>query len=317
MTDRSKSFARDNDCLEAFASSNTIDFCRLFFWRCFCMSFGARLATALLFMVLSGARSFAQSTETPKPAEGPLPAAAVHPKTLTNSSIVRMVSAGLSDDLILQAIAAQPGQYATDADSLVDLRDSDVSERVITAMINKGRKRLTPEAAASSEDPPPVPISEVSEIGAYYKDHSGSWQPLQTEIVHIKSGGWLKSTATHGIIKQDRNGHLEGRESKLSLQAPIEILIYAPPSIDITEYDFLRFRVHSDNREFRAMTGGVFHSTGGAERDEVPFHPEKQGARTWRFSVDSSVGGGEYGILPPGTGNVTNGGKIYTFAITE
>jgi hypothetical protein len=278
--------------------------------------FGSRLATGLLFLLYSGVFGLAQSPETPKPTEGPLPAVSAPQKTLTNSSIVRMVSAGLSDDLILQAIAAQPGQYTTDADSLIDLKDANVSERVITAMINKGRKRLTPEATAT-QDPPPQPISEVSEIGAYYKDRNGTWQPLETEVVHIKSGGWLKSTATHGIIKQDRNGHLNGRESKLSLQAPVEILIYAAPSVDIAEYDFLRFRINSDNREFRSITWGVFHSTGGAQRDEVSYHPTKAGPRTWRFTVDASVGGGEYGILPPGTGNVTNGGKIYTFAITE
>jgi len=277
---------------------------------------GFRLATGLLLLAFAAAPCLSQSE--PQPVDGPLPAPAAHAKTLTNSSIIRMVSAGLSDDLILEAIAAQPGQYTTDADSLIALKDASVSERVITAMIDKGRKRLTPNAsAASSSQQNPAPISEVSEIGAYYKDRNGSWQPLQTEVVHIKSGGWLKSTATHGIIKQDRNGHLDGRESKLALQAPIEILIYTPPSVDIAEYNFLRFRLNSDNREFRSITGGVFHSTSGAQRDEVPFHPEKVGPRTWRFTVDASVGGGEYGILPPGTGNITNGGKIYTFAITE
>lgn len=281
------------------------------------MSLGIRLTACSFLLALAISPALAQNPETPQPAEGPLPSASAHPKTLTNSSIVRMVGAGLSDDLILQAIAAQPGQFTTDADSLVDLKDASVSERVITAMINKNRKRLTPETTTSTEDPPPPPISEVSEIGAYYKDRNGAWQPLQIEVVHIKSGGWLKSTATHGIIKQDRNGHLNGRESKLALQAPLEILVYAAPSVDIAEYDFLRFRVHSDNREFRSLTGGVFHSTGGADRDEVSFQPTKIGQRTWRFTVDRSIGGGEYGILPPGTGNVTNGGKIYTFAITE
>jgi hypothetical protein len=258
----------------------------------------------------------AQTVEPPQPASGPVTATPAQPKTLNNASIIRMMGAGLSDDLILQAIAAQPGQYSTDADALVDLKDAGVSERVIAAMINKGRKRLTPDGS-TSDDPPPQPISEVSEIGAYYKDRNGSWQPLETEIVHIKSGGWLKSTATHGIIREDRNGHLKGRESKLALQAPIEILIYAPPSVDIAEYDFLRFRINSDNREFRVLTGGVFHSESGAQRDEVPYHPVKAGARSWRFTIDRSVGGGEFGILPPGTGNATNGGKIYTFAIVE
>ena len=275
------------------------------------------LANLLAVLLLSAAPLFAQTAEPPQPAEGPMAAPAPSmAKILNNGSIMRMVGAGLSDDLVLQAITSQPGQYTTDADSLVELKKAGVSERVISAMMNKGRKRLTPEGN-TAEDPPPSPISEVSEIGAYYKDRKGAWQPLETEVVHIKSGGWLKSTATHGIIREDRNGHLKGRESKLALQAPIEILIYAPTGVDIAEYDFLRFRINSDNREFRVMTGGVFHSSSGADRDEVEFHATKAGQHAWRFTIDRNVGGGEFGILPPGTGNATNGGKIYTFAITE
>ncbi|HEY0161560.1 MAG TPA: hypothetical protein VGB69_02695 [Edaphobacter sp.] len=279
-------------------------------------SFRVHMAAGFLSLstLLGGISLHAQVAEPPQDTQGPITAG--QPKTLTNASILRMAGAGLSDELIVQAIAAQPGQYTTDGDALVDLKSAGVSERVITAMINKGRKRLVTEGE-SNDPPPPPPISEVSELGAYYKDRSGTWQPLETEVIHIKSGGWLKSTATHGIIKQDRNGRLNGHGSKLTLQAPVEILVYAAPSVDIAEYDFLRFRVHSDNREFRALTGGVFHSTGGADRDEVEFHPEKVGARTWKFTVDRAVGKGEYGVLPPGTGNVTNGGKIFTFALSE
>src|SRR5215469_1656212 len=275
------------------------------------------LANAVTVVLLAAAPCLSQTVEPPQPASGPVATAPVQAKTLNNAAIIRMVGAGLSDDLILQAIAAQPGQYSTDAESLVDLKDAGVSERVIAAMINKGRKRLTPDGTANAEDPPPPPITEVSEIGAYYKDRNGSWQPLETEIVHIKSGGWLKSTATHGIIREDRNGHLNGRESKLALQCPIDVLIYVPEGVSATEYDFLRFRINSDNREFRVLTGGVFHSTGGADRDEVKFNPVKTAPHTYQFTVNKDVGGGEYGILPPGTGNVTNGGKIYTFAIVE
>src|SRR5437899_5922450 len=172
-----------------------------------------------------------------------------------------MVKAGLGDDLVIQTINTQPGQYVTDADSLVVLKTAGVSERCISAMINKSRRQLTnvPEK--------PVELSDVNEIGVYYKDRTGKWIAIEPEIVHIKSGGWLKSTATHGIIKQDRNGHLNGRESKLALQAPIEVLIYAMDGADAVDYDFLRFRINSNNREFRTMTGGVFHSSSGAERD--------------------------------------------------
>lgn len=280
-----------------------------------------RTLLATVFMaLLATAPIHAQTAETPQADANPITPAPAQPKTLTNASIIRMVNANLSDDLVIQAINSQPGQYTTDGDALADLKDAGVSERVISAMINKSRRRLTAateEQANTVIQAPPVTLPEVNEIGVYYKDRKGQWQLLAVEIVHIKSGGWLKSTVTNGIIKQDRNGHLNGRESKLTLQAPIEILIYTAEGADAVDYDFLRFRINSNNREFRTMTGGVFHSSSGAERDEVPFHSVKIAPRTYSFTIDRSVGGGEFGILPPGTGNVTNGGKIYTFAITE
>jgi hypothetical protein len=254
--------------------------------------------------------SVAQQTgEVPQAIDGPL--AAPKAPAMNNGSVMKMAKAGLGDDLIIQTINTQPGQYTTDADALVALKTAGVSDRVITAMINKSRRQLTnvPEK--------PIEISDVNEIGVYYKDHSGKWTAIEPEIVHIKSGGFIKSTVTHGIVKEDRNGHLNGRESKLALQCPIDILIYLPEGVSANEYDFLRFRIHSDNREFRVLTGGVFHSTGGADRDEVKFAPVKTGPHIYQFTVDKDTGGGEYGILPPGTGNVTNGGKIYTFAIVE
>jgi hypothetical protein len=240
------------------------------------LTFSALLAATL------PARS--QAPETPRADAGPMMVKPAVPKTLTNASIIRMAGANLSDDLIIQAINSQPGQYTTDADAMVDLKDAGVSEHVIAAMLNRNRKRLTANGeAADDPPPPPVNVNPVTEIGVYYKDRKGTWQLLETEVVHTKSGGWLKSTATHGIIKQHMNGH----------------------------------RVHSDNREFRTMTGGVFHSHGGAERDEVAFHPNRIGPRTYTFTIDRSVGGGEFGILPPGTGNATNSGRVFTFAITE
>jgi hypothetical protein len=232
--------------------------------------------------------------------------------TLDNDSVIRLTKAGLSDDLILQTINSQPGHYVLDADSLVALKQADVSDRVIAAMMNKSRKLLTPP-------PPdkPIDLSDVNEIGVYYKDREGKWIAIEPEVLQIKSGGWVKSTATHGIIREDRNGHLNGRESKLALQRPIQILLYASEGVSPTEYNLLRFRLNSNSREFRVFTGGVFHSSSGADRDDVPFHATKTAARTYEFTIGQDVKPGEFGILPPGTGNASNGGKIYTFAIVE
>lgn len=269
------------------------------------------LLLSLLFLTLS--LQAQNSGDVPQLIEGPQSAPPAKPAVLNNDSVIRMAKAGLGEDLILQTINTQPGSYLTDADALVALKNAGISDRLIAAMMNKNRRLLT----NATENVKPVELSDINEIGVYYKDRAGRWTPIEPEIVHIKSGGFIKSTVTHGIIKQDRNGRVNGRESQLALERPIEILLYVPEGVSANEYEFVRFRLNADNREFRVLTGGVFHSTGGAERDEVPFKPSKTAPRTYQFTVENSVAGGEFGILPPGTGNVTNGGKIYTFAIVE
>ncbi|HEY2860754.1 MAG TPA: hypothetical protein VGJ21_20245 [Terracidiphilus sp.] len=265
------------------------------------------LLLCLLVPVLASAQGSGSDTV------GPLPAPSVKPAKMTNDSVTKLAKAGLSDDLIVETVNTQPGEFTTDADSLLALKTAGVSDRVIQSMINKGRIRLT----GSDPAPAAITLSDVNEIGVYYKDKQGKWQMIDPEIVHLKSGGFLKSTATHGIVKEDENGHLNGRESKLLLPRPIEFLVYAPDGVDIAEYELLRFRLNSNSREFRVRTGGIIHSTGGADRDEVEFKPKKIAPRTWEFTIGPETPGAEYGILPPGTGNVTNGGKIYTFAISE
>ena len=241
-------------------------------------------------------------------AGGPL--AAPKPKAMTNDSVVRMVKAGLGDDLIVQTIEAQPGQYTTDSDALVALKEAGCSDRIIAAMVNKGRVKM-----GASETP--VVLSDVNEIGVYYKDYKGIWRPIEPEVVHIKSGGFIKSTVTHGIIKEDRNGHVNGRESKLLLPRPVDFLIYTPDGVEASEYSLVKFRLNSDSREFRIFTGGVIHSSDAGDRDAVPFKAVKTAPHTYQFTLGPETYGAEYGILPPGSGNIRNGGKIYTFAVTE
>jgi hypothetical protein len=127
-------------------------------------------------------------SDAPQAVDGPL--TATRGPSMDNQSVVKMAKAGLGDDLIVETINTQPGHYTTDADSLVILKNAGVSDRVITAMINKGRRQLT------NVSEKPIEISDVNEIGVYYKDHTGKWIAIDPEIVHIKSGGWLKSTAT-------------------------------------------------------------------------------------------------------------------------
>ena len=275
-------------------------------------------------------------TESPQVIEGPQTAGTptgMAPQTapaaqalMSNDTVLRMHTAGLSDDLIVQTVNTQPGQYETGPDTLIELRRQGLSNDVLAAMMARARHPL-PKAtrslptqtlpATAPPAPAPIELSPVNEIGVYYKDAAGVWQPMETEIVHIKSGGFIKSTLTHNIIKEDRNGVIEGGQAKLQLPRPQEFLIYTPDGVTGAEYDLILFRLHANRREFRTYTGGVIHGEQSAQRDEVAFTPTRIAPRTYTFTIPRDVPGGEYGILPPGSGNVTNSGKIYTFAVSE
>jgi hypothetical protein len=82
----------------------------------------------------------------------------------------------------------------------------------------------------------------------------------------------------------------------------------------------LRLRTNSSSREFRSKTGGVFHASGGAERDSVDFQSEKLAPRLYQITLEQTLGKGEYGLLPPGSyssANMASGGKIYSVSIVE
>ena len=74
-----------------------------------------------------------------------------------------------------------------------------------------------------------------------------------------------------------------------------------------------------DRREFRSVTGGVLHASGGASDNVIAFKFDKVAARTYRIELPS-LSIGEYGFLASGaaaSSDLASRGKIYTFRIVE
>jgi len=273
---------------------------------------------AVLLLLAFSASAYGQAASADT-SEGPLQpnTDVARVKQIDNDTIIRMAKAGLDDNILIQTINLQPGHYDTTPDDLIALKNAGVSQRVIAAMQAHGTGLdIRANKPAPGKDLTAQSMG-IDEIGVYYKSKDGEWIPLKIERVAFKSGGTLKSLATHGIISRDMNGHIEGAKSPLKLPTGVEILIYAPQGTESTEYDFLRFREHSDSREFRTLTGGVFHSQSGADRDEIEFHPKKIAPQMYTFTVPVDIEKGEYGVLPPASAGMQGTGKIFTFSIIE
>jgi hypothetical protein len=239
-------------------------------------------------------------------------------EVLTNDAILKMVKAGLGEQLIVSMIQKQPGKYSLTPEDLISLKKEGVPEKVLEAMANKGSAAAPAGEPSSNAAPANADIPANPDIGAYYKKN-GQWTEMLPEVVNWKTGGVLKTIGTAGIVKGDVNGHIPGPHSRNSLVSPVEVFIYTPEGVAITEYQLLRLREHHNAREFRTVTGGVLHVSGGATRDVVPFEGTKIANRMYKVLLPN-LGAGEYGFLPPGaftSANSASIGKMYTFRLME
>jgi hypothetical protein len=252
---------------------------------------------------------------------------------LTDQRICDLVAAGVSAPEILRIIASAP---AVDFDlrpgSTAAIMNAGVSEEMIKAMaarenggtviptaLKTGDSRIPAPDTGTSIQPWQPGASTIAEVGVYRREN-GQWIEMMPEMVNWRSGGVVKTISTAGIVKPDRNARLRNGRSKTRLRTPVQLLVYAPEGRQITEYQLIKLRTHSNAREFRVVTGGIFHVHGDSDRDDLPFDSQHIAIRTWTITL-SGLKAGEYGLLPPGLAEAQSAsaqfGKMYTFTVVE
>lgn len=250
-------------------------------------------------------------------------------KRLTNDDVIQMAKAGFEESTIIAAIQASEAGYDTSIQGMIALKEAGISEKIIAAMLEASKPKPAPVVVAAG--PEPLPDGIPSDVGIYVKIR-GKWEEIYPEVANWKSGGAGKSFMTMGMTKGHINGTLKGKSAKIQVAMPADIAIRCMEGVSPSEYQLLKLEEKGDRREFRAVTGGVYHSSGGTDKNAVPFEFEKVASRTYRTRL-SSVKKGEYGFLAPGSGqaggtgggtsgaNVQGGstqvGKVYAFRILE
>ena len=256
-------------------------------------------------------------------------------EALNNDSIIKLVRAHLSDDLIVTSINSSPGKYDTSANGLIALKKAGATDKVVAAVVLRasGASAAAP-ASAPANEPPPQRVSNgvvlapgglpagVDSIGVYYLDKSGAnWQEVPAEVVNFKAGGALKHYASAGVLKGEMTGIVGGNRSSLALKVPASFILYIPEGRAPGEYQLLRLHGNADSRDFRAANGGIVHDAGGALRDVMEFTSKKIAPRVYLIELGDFTDPGEYGFLPPSDAPVGSAiptsSKIYSFAISR
>jgi hypothetical protein len=254
---------------------------------------------------------------------------------LTNEDVMRMARLKFDDTTIIKTIQMSDANFDLAVAALVKLKDQGVSQAVIQAMLAGGsaKKEIRTDTVTSTSGrtPSEKPVELPDEVGVFLrqKDKLVSIEP---EIVNWKTGGVMKEAVTLGLDKGHINGTVNRPHSRLDLTwaggrtsafmgvaAPLEFYIRCPEGDSASEYQLLHFWEKGNRREFRTVTGGVLHASGGAQDNVVDFTFDKVASRTYKIDL-ANLSVGEYGFLAPGTTaspNAASQGKVYTFRIVE
>jgi len=120
-------------------------------------------------------------------------------QAMNNDAVVKLVKAGISDDLIVAAINAQPGNYDTSADALNALKAAGASGKVLAAIVLKsaGPPQAAPAAAAPQ---PPAPAQDAApELPPVSCNPQPAVQMSLCEF-HLDGTGATENTGVMGLI---------------------------------------------------------------------------------------------------------------------
>jgi hypothetical protein len=276
-------------------------------------------------------------------------------QALNNDAIIKLVKAGMSDDLIITTINAQPGNFDVSTDGLIALKTGGASDKVVSAIVLKASAALPPAPAAPAPPvapapptppvapapptppvapapptppvapvPPAPPVPDVpalpagiTDVGVYYQDKSSAWSAIQPEVVIVKYGGFGLSVKEIG--GRSTNGHVASPKSPTAGTLPLMLAVYVPEGRTIMDYRLLRLQVKSNERVFPIASGTATTDNDALDKSAVTFSSEKIAPRVYQIMLSAHLGKGEYGMLPPKPRDASEGAnwKIYSFSVSE
>lgn len=92
-------------------------------------------------------------------------------QALNNDTIIKLVKAGLSEELIVTTINASSGIYDTSPEGIIALKTAGVSDKVVSAIVEKTPGNATTSTAPASEQIAPVQVPPPNAIAALSSGH--------------------------------------------------------------------------------------------------------------------------------------------------
>ncbi len=274
---------------------------------------------------------------------------------MTNADVIKMVQAGLGEDVVISAVRTAKGtNFQLDADSLIALKKAGVGDRIVATM-------LDPTAAvAPAPAPVAVPLGAVPDTRSRTTDPSAPVEVPRDPGIYVdlggdtgdtpnlvaleptvfsqgKSGGFLGSALTYGIKKAKWKAVVRNKNAgfRLKSQSPSFYFYFEQSSSGLgtsgaflgwlagatspNEFILAKMEVKSKQRELIVGEFGAFgSSTGTRSKDTVEFLIEKLSGGIYRVRPAEPLQPGEYCLFyAVGAATFAPGmtGKLFDFGV--
>ncbi|MEP7149887.1 MAG: hypothetical protein ABI857_13490 [Acidobacteriota bacterium] len=257
-------------------------------------------------------------------------------EVMTNDEVITLTRAGLSSSIIVGKIRSGKSNFDLSTDALIKLKQSGVSDDIVTAMLEAKSGKSTASAAGPSMSGDPNDPMTKHGYGIYlYEDRGGERKMTQLApnvSAQNRTGGMFTSSMTYGIGKVKIKSNLPGRSAALQIKDTQPVFYFY---LDITsggmntssgvpstpnEFAMIRFNQRSDNREVTIGKANAFGAKGGlSDEYVVQFNAQDLGNGVFKITSSTPLQKGEYAfyLINSGNSNASSavGAKFFDFGV--
>lgn len=234
---------------------------------------------------------------------------------LTNDSIVQLVKADISEEIVINMIKTQPTRFDVGAAGILTLNSNGVGDKIISAMVLRGQlESATPQAGLSGRTPDAVSnaipsasteshkIKEPEYVGVFFRLNptNGELIPLERQDTEMRTSRAdlfvTVDTKTIAQIEGEKSPVRFKRGEKLDFIVKLNSQQNDPQG----QIGFVLFESVKGKRQWvlgkgSASTLSAFGSAGDISREKmVPYNVAKYGESSFKVSPVDQLLPGEY-----------------------
>jgi hypothetical protein len=254
-------------------------------------------------------------------------------ETLTNDTIIALVRAGLGHDTIVAKIGASRGSYDTSTNGLIALKQADVPDDVIAAMVNRAKSPVMANAMLDNSSADPMAPHSP---GIYLLDPRGAGRMSRVDATvsnQTKTSNILGFAFSYGLSSMKIKTVLPNANARVTAvdRHPTFYFFFNQNStlaslVDFSsgltaaatspsEFSLIKLERKKDHREAIVGSRGFASVKEGiSDKARVAFTYSEIVPGIFKVTPSTELAPGEYGFLYS-VNNSTSNARIFDFSV--